>query len=273
MKTITVANQKGGVGKTTILFHLAMYFAQVGKRVLVIDLDTQANITRTLRLTDANEADADSTQLLTEKINAKALTADTAQGIAFCPAVESLYNVELRTKENEKGDIIQKLCENFRQNIQTASTIASPAYDYAFLDCPPGVTGKMIAALVTSDYIVTPVDMEVYALDGVSRMMQTIQRYQKANKNLKFLGMIPNRMRTQGHYETMRRICKSNPGLLLPCPIGFRDSISEASGNGVPAWKNRKTAARKSGKELIKLATHILNIVEKGTENGKKTAN
>lgn len=267
MKVLTVANQKGGVGKTSILFHLAMHFAKLGKRTLVVDLDPQANATKTLRIAidqadGVKEIAVESEHLLTTHVPHEPFRTDSATfGPFLCPSTLPLYDVE------SVADL-QEMCRKFHHNTETIRKNGTPPFDYCLIDSGPAMTGKMAAALVASDFVVSPVEMELYSLDGLNMMIHTIENYQKANKKLKFLGMIPNKVRQKHHSDTIEKLTRQYPNLIIPCPIGYRDSIAEAVTRGIPAWKIKKTAARAAGKEMTALGNHILKLME--APNGKK---
>lgn len=163
-KVISFTNKKGGVGKTTTVVNMAAYCADYGKRVLLIDLDSQGNATTGLGFSkSALKKSVYSVLIDGEKISANILPT-AVPGLDILPA-----NVDLTSAE---VDIVYKLSRE--QILNTALKEVKDNYDYIFIDCPPSLGLLTINAWVASDSVIIPLQSEYYALEGVSQLMNTI---------------------------------------------------------------------------------------------------
>lgn len=234
MKTLVVSNQKGGVGKSTLVVHLAHYAAEAGARVLVVDLDPQQNTTHTL--------DVYST-------GAVASTLFAAAAIALKPSGEKIdlisadyALIDLDRAPMSAADLLSKQLAKLASN-----------YDLCVIDTAPAAGLRMIAALKTADYVVSPIELETYSIQGITSMLQTVfgvrQRY---NQKLKFIGMLPSRFNSHSPSQknALADLLKAHPQLVLPLSIGLRTSIAEALTEKVPVWRMSKTSAREAGREM-----------------------
>ncbi len=184
-KIIAIANQKGGVGKTTTAINLAGSLAEQGYRVLCVDMDPQANLTVglgiNLRNVERSMADAlvDSNVSLEEVI----IPTQTA-GVDVAPAT-----IDLSASENVLFSAIGRE-QALREALQTS---AVDQYDYIVIDCPPTLGLLTLNALVASDGVIIPVQTQYYALKGFSALMNVITqiRTKGLNPRLRVLGLLP----------------------------------------------------------------------------------
>lgn len=240
MKSLVIANQKGGVGKTALVAHLAFDFAERGLRVLVVDLDTQANASFTLRNhTILGEASA--------LFGEKPPKVVGKPGINLFRADAPLANLESRNLQESAS----RLRNNFRA--------LAKEFDVCVIDTAPALGVRLVAALVSADFVLSPIELEAYSLQGIRMMVSTIQNVRKGNPALKFLGILPSKVdsrnpRHQAHLDELRTTYK---GLLLPTAIGLRSSVADALALGEPVWTIRKTAARKAVREMRGVAAHL----------------
>jgi chromosome partitioning protein len=179
MRVIAVLNQKGGVGKTTTAINLAAGIARSGKSVLLIDLDPQANATSGLSI-DKQTLQRSSYSVITGQHEAGDTILETyIENLRVMPAIPSLAAAE------------QELVELPSRESLLKNAIASLAYDYIIIDCPPSLGLLSLNALVAATDVLIPVQTEYYALEGLSLLMQTIQRVQtNLNPQLKLLGVV-----------------------------------------------------------------------------------
>ena len=252
MKTLVTANQKGGVGKTATLVHLAFDFAERGFRVVVIDLDTQANASYTL---GAYKCGVSASSLLTNaKVDCSLLP---STGLVLIESDAALANMEKMT--------LSDAGMNFKSAI---SELSSVGFDICLIDTAPSLGVTMGAALFASDFVLSPIELEAYSIQGIKRMVTTISNIRKANKNLKFLGMVPSKVdkRNPRHLRHLQELTHAYPTLMTPegIVIGLRSSIADALASRTPVWKIKKTTARVAAKEVRALAAHVLNQMEIG---------
>ena len=254
MKTMVTANQKGGVGKTSTLVHLAFDFCERGLRTVVVDLDTQANASWTLRefasgYTASRMFDPGHAAL-------REWFRDLPPGGSLMRLIESdarLADMEMRTV-NDAG-----AC--FRANV---AALADCGFDVVLIDTAPSLGVSLAAALVAADFVLSPIELEAYSIQGVRKMVTAIANVRKANPSLKFLGMVPSKVdgRNPRHSHHLEELGRAYPQLLIPTGVGLRSSIADALASGVPVWKIRKTAARKAAKEVRALADYVYTLME-----------
>ncbi len=174
-------NQKGGVGKTTSVINIATVLAQVGKRILLIDLDAQGNATSGLGI-EKNENESTAYQLLVDNKNPSEIIKSTAiENLFLIPSNAHLAGAEMHLISQEKREFV--LLELLKKIVNE--------YDYIFLDCPPSLGLISINALTASSYVVIPLQCEYYALEGLGQLLNTYQLVKKnLNNNLELGGVI-----------------------------------------------------------------------------------
>ena len=250
MKTLVMANQKGGVGKTSTLVHLAYSFQEKGKRVVVVDLDTQGNATYTL----ASFARDMRSSLLFHAEAQKMPEAREASSVipadASLMAVESLPRAEAQRR--------------FRQSV---GKLAEAGYDVCLVDTAPALGIRMSAALASADFVISPIELEVYSIQGIKMMLATIFNIRReCNSGLSFLGMLPSRVdsRNPRHKEHLHALQDASPELLVPVTIGLRSSVADALASQMPVWRIRKTAARAAAREFRALGEYVFGKLYPG---------
>lgn len=251
MKTLVTAIQKGGQGKTFATCHLAYDFAERGLRVAVIDLDTQGNASFTL---ERHHTGLNASQLFTHPEQVKTWAAGdcTVDGLAVIAADASLANLDKADLATAAGIL--------RQSIAALAG----HFDVCLIDTAPSLGVGMTSAVLAADYMLSPIEMEAYSLQGMKKMVTVIGNLRKMNPKLKFLGMVPNKVdaRKPRHVANLATLQQAYPQLILPFSIGARDSIAEALGEQMPVWKIRKTAARRATQEVRQLAEYVYTKME-----------
>jgi chromosome partitioning protein len=180
IRIVAVANQKGGVGKTTTAVNLATAFAVQGRRVLVVDLDPQANATAGLGVSEGMAAT--SYELLLGEVELGAVvTASAVPGLAVVPASPDLAAAEIELGTRPRREFL--LSQALRSHLSD--------YDDVLIDCPPSLNLLTINALTAADRVLVPLQCEFYALAGLAQLMGTIDRVQRSlNPRLALQGVV-----------------------------------------------------------------------------------
>lgn len=183
-KIIAVANQKGGVGKTTTAINLAAALAEQGRRVLLIDLDPQGNASTGLGI-DPEDRDITTYDILVgEESLFDAVRETSLKGLMIIPATTDLSSADIELISNEKRSFL--LHDALRQPAMDAF-----ALDYVLIDCPPSLNLLTINALVASNSVVVPLQSEFFALEGLSQLMLTVREVRaSANSGLRIEGVL-----------------------------------------------------------------------------------
>jgi chromosome partitioning protein len=170
-RTIAIANQKGGVGKTTTAVNLSAALASLGKRTLLIDLDPQGNATMGCGV-DKYEIEAGIFEVLVDAVPISEVRLSVAAGSARAGGVNHLVaaNSDLTAAEIELMSL-----ERREQRLREALAAVDAEYDYTLIDCPPSLNILTLNAFVAADSVLVPIQCEYYALEGLSALLDTIE--------------------------------------------------------------------------------------------------
>jgi chromosome partitioning protein len=182
-KVIAVANQKGGVGKTTTAINLATALAAVGKRVVVMDLDPQGNASTGLGLTADQRTTGSYDVLIGAAALADAIVQSAVPNLSVIPATPDLAGAEIELVDLERREF--RLAD---ARDQAAGTLD---FDYLMIDCPPALGFLTLNALTAADAVLVPLQCEFFALEGLSHLIRTVDRVRSSlNPKLQIQGVV-----------------------------------------------------------------------------------
>lgn len=226
-KIISLANQKGGVGKTTTAINLAASLATLGKKVLIVDADPQANASSGLGINIRTLETTIYECLIDEVPTQKAIHPTDVKNLDIIPSHIDLVGAEIEMLN----------LENREKVMQRLLTPLKNSYDYILIDCSPSLGLITVNALTASDSVIIPVQCEYFALEGISKLLNTIKIIKsKLNMNLEIEGflltMYDNRLRlaNQVYAEVKRHF----EGMVFETVITRNVRLSEAPSYGQP---------------------------------------
>ncbi len=229
MIRIAVANQKGGVGKTTTAINLATALAATGWRVLLIDLDPQGNASTGLGVSQAQRHHSSYDLLTGDSRLEEAVVSTRVPRLDIIPATVDLSGAEI--------ELVQMEGRTHRLDTALESAVA-PRWDVALIDCPPSLGLITMNALVAAHSILVPLQAEFFALEGLSQLLQTIERVRaRFNPELSILGvaltMYDRRNNLSSQVADDVRACLGKVVFETVIPRNVR--LSEAPSHGIPA--------------------------------------
>ena len=258
MKIIALVNQKGGVAKTTTAINLSSSLAKKGKKVLLVDMDPQANLSQGVSIQNPNKTTYD---ILKKQIT-------FAEGIKSCPFNEKLEgkldiipsNINLANAELElSGELGRETL--FKEAFEDSKKENSYNYDYMIIDCNPSLGLLTVNALCIAEDLIIPLEPSFFALDGLEKLVDVIKLIRKKlNSNLRVRGVLLTRVdgRTNIAKDFERELKDIFGDKLFNTVIHQNVTISEAQTEGLPINLYNKKA--KGTKEYKKLAEELINI-------------
>jgi chromosome partitioning protein len=244
MKTLVVMNEKGGVGKTTLVAHASWYFAE-RHRTLAIDLDQQANLTSTL---GAQVGSVDSVALFAQ--------------VTRVPSLGDL-TVTRSTRDLLGVESVDRACiETFRDSLGCMGD----DYDACVIDTPPALTNRTFAALLAADAVLAPIGINDYSIQGVAELLRAIKgvcsHYGRAEPQ--FLGLLPSIFdrKSRREREMFEDLAGQVGQLLFPGIVAKRDSYARAASEGAPVWRLKGASAKEAGQEIRTVFGTVQTLME-----------
>ena len=248
-KIIAIANQKGGVGKTTTTINLAAALGEKGKKVLIIDMDPQGNTSSGLGI-DKDEMDTTVYQLMIgENTFDECVQKDVFENLDVLAANVNLAGIEIETMDMEdRSYILSNIINKIKDQ-----------YDFIIIDCPPSLNSLTINAMTTADSVLVPIQCEYYALEGLSQLIYTINLVKdRLNPRLTINGVVFTMYdgRTNLSMQVIENVRNNLNQTIYNTIIPRGVRLAEAPSHGLPItqYDSRSTGA----KAYLALADEII---------------
>lgn len=227
-RVLAIANQKGGVGKTTTAVNLGTALAACGKQVLMVDLDPQGNASTGLGLLRGRREKSIYQVLVEGAAMSEALLGTMVPGLTLVPSSIDLSGAEV------------ELVQSHRREFRLRNTLAPilDAFDFVLIDCPPALGLLTLNALVAADAVLVPLQTEFYALEGLSHLLRTVERVKRSfNRALDIQGIVLTMVDRRNNLSDMvARDVRAHLGnKVYETEIPRNVRISEAPSHGKPA--------------------------------------
>lgn len=253
-RMIAIANQKGGVGKTTTAINLSACLAEAGQRVLTIDLDPQGNATSGLGLEKEETEETVYEMMLGDCELEDCLQIEVQKNLDLLPSDSNLAGAEIELLDVEnKESVLRHHLEKVRDQ-----------YDFIIIDCPPSLSLLTINALVAADTVLVPIQCEYYALEGLSQVLRTVNLVRKKmNPNLELEGVVFTMYdaRTNLSLQVVENVKNNLNETIYKTIIPRNVRLAEAPSHGMPI---NLYDSKSTGAESYRLLA--AEVIGRGTE-------
>ena len=227
-KVIAIANQKGGVGKTTTAINLAASLAVLEKKVLIIDADPQANTTSGLNFSPDNDQERTLYEVMVDQIDIRNTLIQTEiANLHMIPSHINLVGAEIQLVDADDRE----------SRIKNALAAIKDEYDYIIIDCSPSLGLITVNSLAAADSVMIPVQPEFFALEGLGKLLQTIRLVQNGiNPDLNIEGFVVTMFdgRTKVHNQVLGELREHFGNMVFKSIIQRNIRLSEAPSHGKP---------------------------------------
>lgn len=250
-KTIAIANQKGGVAKTTTAVNLGAWLSLMGQKVLLIDTDPQGNATTGVGVDKKNLEKCIYDVMINKLTVREAIMPSAVENLDLLPATIELAGAEIElVGAAEREHVLKKALAEIKDD-----------YDFIFIDCPPSLGLLTINALTAADSLLIPIQCEYYALEGLGQLLNTFQRVQQnLNKDLVLEGVLLTMFdgRTNLSIQVVDEVKKFFKGKVYRAIVPRNVRLSEAPSHGKPVMVYDR---RSKGSEVYhELAKEVMGI-------------
>lgn len=249
-RVIAIANQKGGVGKSTTAINLSSCLGEMGQKVLTIDMDPQGNTTSGMGIEKEEQENTVYELLLGECDVNDCILSLEFEGVSLIPSNVNLAGAEIELiGVDEKEFILRNKIENIKDN-----------FDFIIIDCPPSLNMLTINAMTTADTILVPIQCEYYALEGLSQLMHTIELVQeRLNPDLEMEGVVFTMYdaRTNLSLQVVENVKNNLNQTIYKTIIPRNVRLAEAPSHGLPInYYDSRSAGAESYKLLAEEVIH-----------------
>ena len=249
-RTIAIANQKGGVGKTTTAINLSACLAEKGKKVLAVDMDPQGNMTSGLGVDKDSVENTIYNLIIGESKMEEVLIKDVLENLDIIPTNIDLSGAEIELLDvEEKEYIVRNEIDKIKDN-----------YDFIIIDCPPSLSMLTINAMATADSVLVPIQCEYYALEGLSQLIHTVELVRdRLNPKLTIEGVVFTMYdaRTNLSLQVVENVKDNLEQTIYKTIIPRNIRLAEAPSYGIPINKyDPKSAGAES---YLRLADEVID--------------
>ena len=256
-KVIAIANQKGGVGKTTTCVNLGIGLAREGKRVLLIEADAQGSMAASLGIQEPDELEVTLVTIMEKVINDEDVEPNEGiiwhdEGIAFIPA-----NIELAGLETALVNVMSREMI-LKQYLDTVKA----EYDYILIDAPPTLGGWVMNILCASDRVIIPVEASPWGMFGLANMFEFLNEVKQITPELEVAGIAVTKVDTRKSYykQTMETLHELEDIHVFEQIIRVDSSVEWSQDNSIPVVEYKKSS--RSAKEYTKLAEEVMKLCQ-----------